>query len=434
MPLLKLKFRNIWKRLASPNLALVLLGALTLAIIAGGTLPQFGRLSTAELGNLQLEWPLLSLWLIRTGLADIYSSWWFAALYYLLLVNLLAGTAWHVTHIRAWLRGNAAPKFRLDAPGLPPPQVSSQFSALHDKRSSQVLIQGAAGLWGTPLLHLGVIVVIVAAVLSGSERFGAHVELAEGEVFFGQKSKLIEDRFSSGQLEGIGSLRLDRMQIEVIKGTHLSDLQAHFTIQEGKEAPHAETLSINHPLKVGKYKIYLDKNFGQTAIFDRILADGSQRQMLVNFNVPRGKWGSGEALQRDTLIELDNIPILYRMELTPGDSPGFQLKAEQRDKTVFEGALAPGQMADLGAYQLIFTGTAPWVGLYLTTDWAVPIVFAGFVIALAGFLLHLLVRPRRLQLAIRDEGWELRGWSLRDDWQFEKQWREWQADIREGVS
>lgn len=428
-----MKFRNIWKLLASPNLALALLGLLALATAAGGTLPQFGRLPAAELNDLQAQWPALSAWLELSGLAGVYSAWWFSALCAALLVNLLAGTAWHVARIRAWLKGESAPGFRLAGSASPPEDLVRQFPAFDFSASGQqaAVTSGLAGLWGTPLFHLGIAVIVAGAMLSASERFGAHLELAEGEEFSGQPNKLIADRFSTKFDREFGSLRLDRLEARVAEGKYLRELQAFLTIQESNGEPREAVLSVNHPAKIGPYTVYLDKNFGYSASFDRILADGSRRQLLINFKVPRGKWGQGEAIEREEMVMLDNYPILYRMEFTPGEPPSFRLEASRGGRQVFGGTLLPGQEANLGPYRLVFLGSAPWVGLYLTTDRAIQLVLAGFVVTLAGFLLHLLVRPRRLQLARREGGWELQGWSLRDDWQFERQWREWQAKAQE---
>ena len=124
----------------------------------------------------------------------------------------------------------------------------------------------------------------------------------------------------------------------------------------------------------------------------------------------------------------EDVPVNFRMALTPGDAPSFRLTAERHGKPVFDGVLAPGEMADLGVYQLKFIGTAPWAGFYLVSDSALKAVFAGFIIALAGFVLHLLLHPRRLRLRREGEGWVLEAWTLRDDWRFERQWREWESE------
>jgi cytochrome c biogenesis protein ResB len=425
------KYRNIWKPLASPNLALALIGLLTLAVAAGGTLPQTLRMTAAELNSWQNGWPRLSALFEWSGLSAVWSSWWFSALCVALLVNLAAGIVLHVSYIIVWMRGETAPTYRLCGTGAAPEEVgrSLGLTALPETGTWR-RIQGWVGLWGTPLFHAGIIVLVTGALLSASDRFGAHLELSEGETFSGESGKLTRDKFSVASMSEFGALRLDRLNAQVAEGKHLRELQAFFTAQEKGEPPREMMLMVNHPLKIGGYTFYLDKKFGYAAAFERTLPDGSRRELRINFDAPRAKWGAGSPIERDEVVMLDNIPIVYRMALTPGEAPSFRLTAERRGKAVFDGILLPGQMADLGAYRLVFLGAVPWVGLYLTTDRALHIVLAGFVIILAGFLLHLLVRPRRLRLVRGQAGWELEAWAMRDDWLFERQWRCWEAQVQ----
>lgn len=432
-----MKYRNIWKPLASPNLALALIGLLTLAVAAGGTLPQTLRMTAAELNSWQNGWPRLSALFEWSGLSAVWSSWWFSALCVALLVNLAAGIVLHVSYIIVWMRGEAAPAYRLCGTGAVPEGVgrSLGLTALPETGTWR-RIQGWVGLWGTPLFHVGIIVLVTGALLSASDRFGAHIELSEGETFSGELEKLKKDKFSVASMDEFGALRMDRLNAQVAEGKRLQELQAFFTVQEKGGQPREMMLTVNNPLKIGGYTLYLDKKFGYAATFERFLPDGSRRELRINFDAPRAKWEAGSPIERDTVVTLENIPIVYRMALTPGEAPQFRLTAERRGKAVFDGTLLPGQMADLGAYRLVFLGAVPWVGLYLTTDRALHIVLAGFVIILAGFLLFLLVRPRRLRLVRGPAGWELEAWAMRDDWLFERQWRCWEAQVqgRGGVS
>jgi hypothetical protein len=177
---------------------------------------------------------------------------------------------------------------------------------------------------------------------------------------------------------------------------------------------------------VGPYAVYLDKNIGHTAVFDRLLPDGRHFRLLVNFRVAPAGWKETAPLKRDEIIELDGQPVLYRMVLTPGDQPAFQLEARQRGRVVFNGRLAPGESADLGVYRLTFLGTVPWAGLYLSADPFLGLVFAGMACLLAGTLLSLLFHPRRLRLRRDGATWRVEAWALRDDWRFARRWREWE--------
>ena len=426
-----MKYRNIWKPLASPNLALVLIGLLALAVMAGGTLPQTPRMTGAEFDGWHNGWPRLAAFFDWSGLSAVFSSWWFSALCVALLVNLAAGIVLHVFWLIVWLRGETAPGYRMRGTGATPEGIDRNLSlAALPETGTWARTQGWAGLWGTPLFHAGLAVIVAGALLSASERFGAHFELSEGETFSGELKKLSKDKFSVATMNEFGALRLDRLDAQVAEGKYLRELQAFFTTREKGGQPQEMTLTVNSPLKIGGYTFYLDQKFGYAAAFERTLPDGSQRELRINFNAPRAKWAAGSPIERDEVVTLENNPILYHMALTPGDSPSFALEAAQRGQPVFKGALSPGQTADLGAYRLVFLGVIPWVGLYVTTDRALQIVLAGFVIALTGFLLHLLVRPRKLRLARGQTGWELEAWAMRDDWLFERQWRSWEAQVK----
>lgn len=412
--------RQIWRAIASPNLALALLGIFALAAVAGGTLPQSGRLSPQELNTWHQAWPLLSLWLERLGLADVYASTGFLVLYAALLVNLTAGTAAHAVYLLAWYRGVTPPR-SLSLASLPPALASLPDTGPNGRR------HGSFGLAGLPLLHAGIVVIVVAASVHASQRLGAHFELAEGEVLSQAQGKLLPEGGSRLPGEELGfRLRLDALRVEIDRG-HLKELQARLSLQEAGGPLRQEILAVNHPLGIGPYQIYLDKNVGQTALFERILPDGKRRRLLVNFVVPSDDWGLNKPLLRDEVMMFEDRPVNFRMALTPGDAPRFRLVAERRGKPVFDGVLAPGEVADLGVYQLKFIGTAPWAGLYLASGQAVKWIFAGFVLALAGLALHLLLHPRRLRLRRDGEVWLLEAWAMRDDWRFERQWREWES-------
>jgi len=410
-----------WRWLASARLGLVLLVLLALAVVAGGTLPQLGRLSPAELNSWQTSWPLLAQALQWLGLSGVYGSWWFAALCLLLVANMAAAMLAHGLRVLAWLQGAVEPSHRIKSEGAASSALVRQIDA------QQGSLFHHAGLLGVPLLHLGAIVLIAGAVLNASGRFAAHLELSEGEIFAGQPDKLIvESEGDRSNHAPAFRLRLDRLQVAIGEGKHLAELQAKLTVRDRGVIYHAE-VEVNHPHAVGPYSVYLDKTLGQTAVFDRLLPDGRKFRLLINFPVSISAWETATPLQRGEMVELDGVPIFYRMALTPEQHPEFQLEAQQRGKITFNGRLAPGQMADLGAYRLVFLGTVPWAGLYLSADPYLGLVFAGMAMVLGGVLLHLLFRPRRLRLEQGEDGWVLQAWVMRDDWRFERQWREWEG-------
>lgn len=411
--------RAAWRLLASPRLGALLLALLALAATAGGSLPQLDRLSPAELDAWQTDWPRLAPAFDGLGLSRVYGSIGFTVLCLALGANLFAAMAIHVARMLAWFRGKAPPTHRMSGAGALPPGLARRF-AVHDESRRQEF-----ALFGVPLLHLGFVMLVAGVALNTPARFGAHLELSEGEIYAGQPDKLLLETGSDPARIPDFRLRLDRLHVDLEAGKHLTGLRADITLRD-KETVYRDTVGVNHPHAVGPYAVYLDKNIGHTAVFDRLLPDGRHDRLLVNFRVPPAGWRETVPLQRDEIIELDSEPILYRMVLTPGNSPAFQLEARQRGKIVFNGRLAPGESANLGAYRLTFLGTVPWAGLYLSADPYLGLVFAGMASLLTGTLLSLLFHPRRMRLRRDGETWRVEAWALRDDWRFARQWREWE--------
>lgn len=409
-----------WRLLASPRLGVLLLALLALAAAAGGSLPQSERLSPVELDAWQAGWPLLAKVLDRLGLSGVYASTWFAVLCAAIGVNLLAAMVVHGAHVLAWLHGKAPPSHRMDGAGALPAQLARLFASRDEHR------RHGFGLLGVPLLHLGFVMLVAGVVLNTPTRFGAHLELSEGEIYAGQPDKLLLETGSDPASIPDFRLRLDRLHVDLEAGRHLTGLRADITLRD-QEGVYRDTVEVNRPHAVGPYAVYLDKNIGHTAVFDRLLPDGRHYRLLVNFLLPSpAGWSESVPMQRDEVVELDGQAILYRMVLTSGAQPTFQLEAWQRGKVVFNGRLAPGESADLGAYRLSFLGTVPWAGLYLSADPYLGLVFAGMASLLAGTLLQLLFHPRRMRLRRDGEAWRVEGWALRDDWRFARQWREWE--------
>jgi hypothetical protein len=362
---------------------------------------------------------VLSLWLERLGLSDVYESSGFLFLYVALVVNLTAGMVAHAAYLLAWFRG-PAPTRSLFLSSLPPALHKLPDAGPNGHR------YGNLGLIGLPLFHAGIVVIVVAALVNSSDRLAAHFELAEGEVLSQAKGKLLLERGARQPEGALGfRLRLDALQVEMESG-RLKELQARLSLQEAGGTLRQETLAVNQPLRVGSYQVYLDKTVGQTALFERTLPDGQRRSLLINFMVAKESWGKNTILARDEVMMFEERPVNFRMALTPGDAPRFRLVAERRGKTVFDGVLMPGEVADLGVYQLKFIGTAPWAGMYLASGRALKWIFAGFVLALSGFALHLLLHPRRLRTHREGDRWLLEAWIMRDDWRFDRQWREWE--------
>src|SRR5690242_839643 len=80
--------RNTWRTLTSMGTALVLLFLLALAAIPGALLPQ-RSLNQSKVDEYLAAHPTIGPWLNRVQAFDVFSSFWFTAIYVLLFVSLV---------------------------------------------------------------------------------------------------------------------------------------------------------------------------------------------------------------------------------------------------------------------------------------------------------------------------------------------------------
>src|SRR6478609_3750062 len=80
--------RNTWRTLTSMGTALVLLFLLALAAIPGALLPQ-RSLNEVKVEQYIAEHPTIGPWLDRLQAFQVFSSFWFTAIYVLLFVSLV---------------------------------------------------------------------------------------------------------------------------------------------------------------------------------------------------------------------------------------------------------------------------------------------------------------------------------------------------------
>jgi len=423
---------SLVRGLASHSLALVLIGLLALALITGGTLPQISRLASEDLIALRNQWPFFSAWMDYLGFSAVFSSDWFLFLSFALLVNIVAGTALSIRYRYDLYRGRVKPSYQLQGADIlseaPLPLLGVVGTGVPLKTYK---VSGVAGLLGLPLFHAGIAVIVVGGIWSSWVGFSAHLELAEGEVYSGQKDKLVVERSGSVPLEFDALLRLDRAQVEIKNNKYLQDLQAHFSFRRGRGEPVEQGVAVsNHPLKLGSYRVFPDNTMGYSAVFERFLPDGRSGPFFINFPVLRSEWDNPPPLIHRTLVELHDTSLHYHMTLEVGTSPRLHLTVRQANAVIFEGNLVPGLSADLGAYRVVFLGTSPWLGLLLTKDPPMNLVFAGFLLALGGFLLHLLFRFRRIEIVKNQKGWEVKAWVMNHDLWFETQWSDWRKLVQ----
>lgn len=342
---------RFWILLGSHRLAVVLMVLLAATAMLGGTLPQSMRFSPDELRDWQAGWGWISGWLATLRFSDIYGSAWFWGLCVLLALNLGVGTLQFVWRRRAWR---------------------------------------ALRFWGVLAGHSGLLLLVAGGMASTLTRFGAHLELMQGEVWYGTPDKLTRD---GGRAEALDvALRLDTVTADVAESSHLRALRLALTWQEGGGLPQRGDAVANRPVNVAGHRVYPNNTFGYGAVFERGLPGGEQRLLLVNFPLARSDWGSRRwTAERNHTLETHGKIRHYRFRLE-GEPVRLKMEVNHGPNRLFEGVLQPGERVVVDGETLFLREVRPWAGLYLARDRGLPWVFTGMALALGGFLVAL-VRP-----------------------------------------
>lgn len=367
------------------------LAAASLSVL-GAVIPQHPTLT--ERVRWSLDHGVLAPLARALGLDAVFSSWPFLA------VLGLATTSLAIVLVEQWRRllrelrrrpGEAA--FR-DAP------LRVEFDRADRGATTRITGRHRAGLAGSPLFHLGLLIVIAAGL--GRMLFAAEavVHLYEGERLeprpdaFGAQwpgplarpvalespvvlRALAPERYPSGALRSI-SARLD------VLGA----------------APRERTVAVNAPLDLGRERIYLSGTHGCAAFVDVEWRGGTERRIFLMEQGDDRECRWSEPLPGGELL---------RMRARTAASGGRPIEVELRilrgTVLVALGVLRPGEELRVpGAGRLALADLRWWAKLTVTRDASAWPAYVGFVLALLGAVLMFTLVPVEEAVIVRREG------------------------------
>ncbi len=320
------KARNTWRTLTSMGTALVLLFLLALGAIPGALLPQ-RNLNAGKVDDYLAAHPVIGPWLNRVQAFDVFSSFWFTAIYVLLFVSLVGClTPRMLEHARS-LRATpvAAPRnltrlpkhasVRIVAgPGCGPADVGALADTIAGRlrgwrtavrrggddnapgtESGAVEISAEKGYlreFGNIVFHfslLGLLVAVAAGKLFGYE--GNVIVIADGGPGFCSASPAAFDSFRAGNTVDGTSLhpiciRVNNFASHYMASGQATSFASDIDYQSGRDLT-ADTwrhyrLEVNHPLRVGGDRVYL-QGHGYAPSFTVTFPDGQTRTSTVQW-------------------------------------------------------------------------------------------------------------------------------------------------------
>ena len=450
-----------WRQLTSMRTALLLLFLLALAAVPGGFIPQ-RSLNPVEVVDFFTRHPDLAPVLDRLSLFDVFASPWFSAIYLLLFISLVGCLVPRIRlHARALRKPPPALPARLSklpvsdrwTTDLDPEQVQVLArKALRGKRWRTVVRpdgvsaeKGYLRETGNLLFHVSLVALLVGIALGSLYGFKGTVLVKEGDGF--ANTTLAYDDVNPGRLFSAGSFVPFNFTLDDFRASYAEDGKALTFNADIAWAPDANTpqrpydVRVNHPLDVDGAKLYLIghgyaprvvvRDRGGNVALDQTVACLPQDANFVSncvIKVPNALDAAGQEQQ----LAFQGIftPTTFQDPATgqvtstfPGPvNPGLTLLGYTGDlgvnagvsRSVFEldtanltplGAvpqgLLPGDTWNLpGGGSLTFVETTEWATFQVTQDPGKWVALAASVGIVAGLLLSLRIRRRRVWVRI----------------------------------
>lgn len=302
--------RNTWRTLTSMGTALVLLFLLALAAIPGALLPQ-RNLNEAKVQQYIAEHPTIGPWLDRLQAFDVFSSFWFTAIYVLLFISLVGClTPRMLEHVRS-LRATPVPaprnlsrlpKHHTATVAADPQTLAATMSErlrgwrktirTSDDTTEISAEKGYLREFGNIVFHfslLGLLVAVAAGKMFGYE--GNVIVIADGGPGFCSASPAVFDSFRAGNtVDGTSlhpiCLRVNTFDADYLPTGQATSFAADIEYQAGDDLTTGTwqpyRLKVNEPLRVGGDRIYL-QGHGYAPTFTVIFPDGQTRTQTLQF-------------------------------------------------------------------------------------------------------------------------------------------------------
>jgi cytochrome c biogenesis protein len=444
-----------WRQLTSMRVALMLLFLLALASIPGSLFPQRG-INEAKVIAYFTEQPEVAKWLDRFGLFDVFTSPWFAAVYILLFVSLVGCVlprAWH--HFRA-LR-TPPPDAPRNLERLPSAQTyldersplavldaadahltQAKFRVRRGSDGSVAAEKGYTRETGNVVFHLSLVLLLIGVALGSLGGYRGNVIVREGAGFSNTLTQY--DSFRPGRTFDPDELKpfsftLDEFNVAFeTQGSQRGaprEFEAFVTARDTPDsAERTERVAVNSPLRIGGSKVFL-LGWGYAPKF--VLRDGEGNVVLddtVPFLPQDGNFAStGVIKSPDALPEQLGLQGTFLPTTGAGAdgspasvfpapvAPSVFLAAWVGDLGLDDGApqsvykldvsnmeqigaraLLPGETWELpgGAGEVTFAGVEQFATFSVARDPGSGLALASAVAAMAGLLLSLFIRRRRL--------------------------------------
>jgi cytochrome c biogenesis protein len=425
-------FDTLIQKLAGVRLTILLCILLALVSLIGTLIPQ--NLSDTQYAN--SYGPEAAKLIVSLGFSDIYHSIGFVSLLSLLAINLLTCSTKRFPNVwRALRRGHAVPadrKFKswknretfvLSAAGEDlEDRLEEVVSRVFGKRPEQKICENDERVffierrryarYGPYVAHLGILIILLGGVTGLFLGFKGSLTLPEG-----QESSAAWAR-KTGESVPLGfRIRCDRFIVLHYPSGAPKEYRSEVSLldEEGTKVMEA-SIRVNHPLTYRGITFY-QSNYGkvfETTLRVRNLENGQEAVVTTELNKPfllpgdQGMRAMAVAFQEDLRIPAEMV----RRTSFSGTSLGPAVRLVTLEEKGFGRpfwVLKKSPESDQtkgGGYHFVLEGyrSISYTGLQVARDPGAPLVWAGCILLLVGFLMALLLDHEIFWIASKRQG------------------------------
>jgi cytochrome c biogenesis protein len=345
-----------WRALTSMGTALALLFLLALGAVPGALLPQ-RSLNESKVEQYLAAHPVIGPWLDRLQLFDVFSSFWFTAIYALLFISLVGcltpRTLEHIRGLRAVPvavprnLGRLPKHAQADVVGSPEALAAVISEELRGWRQVTRQVGGVTEIsaekgylreFGNIVFHFSLLGLLAAVALGKLFSYeGNVIVIANGGPGFCSASPAAFDSFRAGNSVDGTSLypmcvRVNDFQARYLPSGQATAFVSNIEYQAGDDLASGTwrpyTLEVNHPLRVGGDRVYL-QGHGYAPTFTVTFPGGQTRTQTI-------QWRPDDAL---TLLSSGVVRVDPPAGLYPPDQ-------RRKNQIAITGLLAPTQQLD----------------------------------------------------------------------------------------
>lgn len=433
---------KIFDLLSSRKTALFLLGALIILSITGMLIPQNSPVNIQAYQSWVSANPKLAQFFDRIGLTRLFSSPVFLLISLLFFISTLLCTIKQILVVRRTLKVLPVINPPVAVPidlgiltGAGQKNTVETISSLLKRggylqfnfNPQEGLIRAGKynfGYWGSVILHLGLLIILVGALISGQSKMEGYIYLGEGQTITEETQaywQLKEGPWFSGH-KGF-SLTLDKIKIAYPQKELPYTTSLQLTIRDQAQQL-TRKLSGNENLNYKRVKFFPDlRGYAVALVFvneqDQVVSSGFYH--LQTF------WPtSGEDYRLNKYLpELGlniNVNFFPDYRISKGIlstktwrpiRPALKIVVDRGGKVAYQGPLELKGKVKVGDYLLYFPEYRNNQGFRVVSDQGTPIIFAGFWTGALGMVLIYLFYPRQIWIKIEESphGYHLLLWG-----------------------